>query len=298
MNLKGIFADTPAFKQILILLALIVLGAIFGSVIGFGLLYILCGPDANIIDHPSIMRLFQLLSSIFTFLFPAFMLSFLCSKTPSKYLFIKNIPNGHILLLVFLSIILITPIITLSGFVNKLLTLPSFLAPIENWMIAQEKNAESLTLLMLGDGNILSVISNLIVIALGAAITEEFLFRGAIFRILQHWSKKPSMIIWFSAIIFSAFHIQFFGFIPRLLLGAWFGYLLFWSQNIWIPVFAHFCNNAMAVILMSNVQLKDNQFVTGDLSHSTLIPYSILALITIPLFLLCAKAIKSNLKIE
>ena len=56
--------------------------------------------------------------------------------------------------------------------------------------------------------------------------------------------------IWASAIIFSAIHFQFYGFIPRLLLGALFGYLYYWSGNLLIPMFAHFVNNAFGVIMI------------------------------------------------
>lgn len=68
--------------------------------------------------------------------------------------------------------------------------------------------------------------------------------------------------------------MQFFGFLPRMLLGAYFGYLLYWTRNIWIPVFAHFVNNAIAVISMSDAKLKDNEFITGDISTQNLLPYN------------------------
>lgn len=86
--------------------------------------------------------------------------------------------------------------------------------------------------------------------------------------------------------------MQFYGFLPRILLGAYFGYLLYWSRNIWIPVFAHFVNNAFAVISMSDDRLKENEFITGDISDTYLLPYSALAIVTLLLFYLCTQQIK------
>jgi membrane protease YdiL (CAAX protease family) len=80
------------------------------------------------------------------------------------------------------------------------------------------------------------------------AIGEELLFRGVIQRIFTEWTKNIHWGIWISAILFSALHLQFYGFVPRAILGAIFGYLLVWSGNLWLPVLAHFINNTVAVI--------------------------------------------------
>ena len=170
--------------------------------------------------------------------------------------------------------------------------LPSFMEPVENWMRAQEKTAEELTLMLLAGKGIVTLLFNLLVIALAAGITEEFLFRGAVQRVIGGWTRNHHIIIWSAAILFSAFHMQFFGFLPRMLLGAYFGYLLYWGRNIWIPVFAHFTNNAFAVISMSDAKLKDNEFITGDISAQNLLPYTVIAIISLFLFYACAKKIK------
>jgi len=79
---------------------------------------------------------------------------------------------------------------------------------------------------------------------------EELLFRGVVQRILTEMTRNHHWGIWLSAALFSALHLQFFGFIPRLLLGAIFGYLLVWSGSLWLPILAHFVNNAGAVIAL------------------------------------------------
>ena len=145
---------------------------------------------------------------------------------------------------------------------------------------------------MLAGRGIITLFFNLIVIAVAAGITEEFLFRGALQRIIEKWTYNHHIIIWSAAIIFSTFHMQFFGFLPRMLLGAYFGYLLYWTRNIWIPVFAHFVNNAIAVISMSDAKLKDNEFITGDISTQNFLPYTIVAIVALFFFVRCCQKLK------
>lgn len=294
MFLKGIYAGKPAIFQLILLLLLILAGAVFSSLFAMGLFYLSYGLHTDITQYPDMMRLLQLISAIGTFLFPALALAWLCSSNPKEYLSIGKMPKGHILLLTFLCVFLLTPSISLTGLLNKQMELPSFMEPIESWMRSQEETAEQLTLKLLAGGGIITLFFNLIVIAVAAGVTEEFLFRGALQRIIGNWTHNHHIIIWSAAIIFSAFHMQFFSFLPRMLLGAYFGYLLYWTRNIWIPVFAHFVNNAFAVIAMSDTQLKDNEFITGDISTQNLLPYTIVAIVALFFFICCCKKLKTN----
>ena len=85
-------------------------------------------------------------------------------------------------------------------------------------------------------------------IAILPALGEELMFRGVIQRILTNWTKNYHWGIWITAFLFSAMHMQFYGFLPRMALGAMFGYLLVWTGTMWVPILAHFVNNAMGVL--------------------------------------------------
>jgi len=89
---------------------------------------------------------------------------------------------------------------------------------------------------------------NLFMIALIPALGEEFLFRGVLQRIFGEWFKNPHLAVWLAAILFSLAHYQFLGFMPRIILGALFGYIFLWTGNIWMPILAHFVNNTVGVI--------------------------------------------------
>lgn len=296
MMLKGIYAGKPALFQLLLLLLCLLFGAILSSLVGTGLFFMFHGLSGNITQYPDMMRMMQLISALGTFLLPALAVAWLCSSDPTSYLYIKRRVDVKILLLVLISMFLFSPTITLTALLNKQMVLPSFMAPIENWMKAQEALAEQLTNTLLEGSGVLTLLYNLLVIAIMAGITEEFLFRGALQRIIGQWTTNHHIVIWSAAIVFSAFHMQFYGFLPRMLLGAYFGYLLYWGRNIWIPVLAHFVNNAFAVFSMSDTRLKDNEFITGDISNANLLPYSALAIITLILFALLAQHIRRLLQ--
>jgi hypothetical protein len=89
---------------------------------------------------------------------------------------------------------------------------------------------------------------NLIIVALLAAVGEELLFRGAMQNIIIEWTKNKHTAVWITAILFSAMHAQFYGFLPRMLLGVVLGYLYIWSGSLWLSMLFHFLNNGLAVL--------------------------------------------------
>jgi len=292
MILKGIFAQKPAIYHLLVLLILVFGGAIFASLLSTGIILVSHGLNTNLFQYPDTLRWIQLLSSVFTFLIPAVLMAYLCSNNLKEYLSIKSFPALNVLLLSFLGLIFLSPLINLTEFFNKQIVLPTFLEPLESWMQAQENTASRLTEVLLSDKSISKLLINLLIIAVAAGVTEEFLFRGALQRTIGQFTQNHHLVIWIAAFLFSAFHLQFYGFIPRMILGAYFGYLLYWSRNIWIPVLVHFLNNSIAVLGMSSDKLKDNQFFTGDLSDEQILPYALASVIFLFIFMLIAKRLR------
>jgi uncharacterized protein len=109
-----------------------------------------------------------------------------------------------------------------------------------------------------------------VIVAILPSIGEEIVFRGMIQNDFYRATKNIHIAIWVSAIMFSAIHIQFFGFFPRLLLGALFGYLYFWSGNLWIAVLAHFVNNGLMVI---GLYLNQKGIIDIDLEQASSTPW-------------------------
>jgi membrane protease YdiL (CAAX protease family) len=166
-----------------------------------------------------------------------------------------NFPWG-IMFLVLLIMLLSTPTIEVLSNINQKLQLPHFLGGVQKWMEDSEKTAQKITETMLNMGTIGDMLFDLLFIGLLTAIVEEFMFRGVLQTIFARWTQSYHAAVWITAILFSAFHMEFFGFLPRVLLGALFGYLVVWSGSIWPAVWAHFINNGTAVIVTYLYQHK------------------------------------------
>jgi membrane protease YdiL (CAAX protease family) len=283
MHLRGTHAGRPAFFQLALLLGFVLAGILLA-----GIITIVVNPTGNLQD-PGALRIVQSISSLCTFLTPALLIALLCSTKPEDYLFIKRFPDVKTSLLTLTGVLLLSPAITLTGVLNKSVQLPLFMEQFE-------KEAEKLTAILFADTGLVAVLLNLLVIAVLAAITEEFFFRGALLRIMGRWFKNHHVVIWSVAFIFSVIHMQFYGLIPRMLLGAYLGYLLYWSKNIWVPILAHFYNNAIAVIGMANSDLKESEYISGEVSESEMMPFLLVTAVTLTLFYFCTNSLRKRLR--
>jgi uncharacterized protein len=131
---------------------------------------------------------------------------------------------------------------------NSAMVLPAGLKSIEDWMRAAEQNAHELTLAFVSAKDLSGLGVNMLVMALIPAIAEELLFRGVLQQLIARITGRKVAAVWITAFLFSAIHLQFYGFLPRFLLGLIMGYLYLWSGSIWLPIAAHFANNAGAVV--------------------------------------------------
>jgi membrane protease YdiL (CAAX protease family) len=198
----------------------------------------------------------QLIQTAALFLLPPFLMAFLWTKQPLEWLKLKSETRGYGLWAIFLMLMAL-PAINLVGYFNQQMSLPAFLEPLEQWMKTAEANAAHLTEQFLSVTTFDGLIINILLMALLPAVAEELTFRGVLQRLIQTQTneainregKRVHLAIWCTAILFSAIHMQFYGFLPRMLMGALFGYALVWTGSLWIPILMHFTNNAMAVIL-------------------------------------------------
>ncbi len=194
----------------------------------------------------SLLKFLQSMYSVGMFIFPAIVAAWLFGSSVFGYLRINKTPDLSIFLAITM-VIVIAPVINVIIQWNENISLPQSWQYVEQWMRQMENNAKKVTDLFLKADTFAVYLSNVVVLALIPAIGEEFLFRGILQKIFYDSSKRIHIAIWLSAFLFSALHLQFYGFFPRMILGALFGYLFFWSGNLWIPITAHFTNNLIAV---------------------------------------------------
>lgn len=207
-------------------------------------------------DSVWFIRLSTFLQSLFMFFLPAICIA-VWTDPPSKYLNLQKSSNIYnFTASAILLFIVSMPMISLTTQLNERMILPKQLADIEAWMRNSEQTAEAVTQRLLQGKDLLGFISNILLIGAFTAISEEFFFRGVLQREIELWTKSGHWSVWITAFIFSAIHLQFFGFFPRLILGALLGYIFLFSRNLWVPITAHFFNNASVIVVNFFVEKK------------------------------------------
>jgi uncharacterized protein len=132
---------------------------------------------------------------------------------------------------------------------NTHMKFPSFMAGFERWAKEQEEQLGGLTQYLTEFGSQWDLLWAMIVIAVIPALGEELLFRGLLQNKLAQFLNVHTAI-WIAGFVFSAIHLQFYGFFPRWLLGVLFGYMYVWSGNLWIPIMGHFFNNGFTLCML------------------------------------------------
>jgi len=154
---------------------------------------------------------------------------------------------------------------------NAGVSLPESWSGFEQTIRSFEDRAAEMTTHLTTFDSFAMFVLGFIVIAIIPGIGEELVFRGFIQNYLHKSSSNIHVAIWASAFLFSAIHMQFYGFVPRMLLGALFGYLYYWSGNLIIPVLAHVFNNGFTVVMM---YLHQRSVIDIDLESTELVPIS------------------------
>lgn len=241
---------------------------------GMGLTEILSG--LTDFSDPRIMiviRYQQVVLAFALFIVPALLAGFLFEGKVVRYFGLGKPSQPLAYLLVFALIFAAMPFVSWMITANEMLRLPEWLKGVEEWMRTTEAEAARLTdafIQMTSPGMFLF---NFFMIALLPAVGEELLFRGLFQQLLRAWLKNVHVAIFISALFFSALHMQFFGFLPRMMLGVLFGYLFYWSGSIWLPVWAHLLNNAMVIIFayLSQIGMIGGDYETFGSSENILV---------------------------
>jgi len=248
--------NNSPFLQIILIVMLCVVSVTIFSVVGGLLTVAIYGVDiSNLYNFESkdalgSLKLFQLFSAIGLFIVPPIFYSFFVSGKLLGGLSLGNAAKPISYLLVVALMFLVGPFISWMVELNSAIEFPEFLSELEVWMKESELSAEKLTKAFLSFDGVGSFLYVLLIVAIVPAFGEELLFRGVLQNILVSWTKNIHFGIWITAILFSALHMQFYGFFPRMLLGVMFGYLLVWTGSLWLPILGHFINNG-SVVLMS-----------------------------------------------
>lgn len=229
-------------RRLLLLLCLMLLGVIATSIL---LLFV---PDGN---------LFAMLTmqDILAFILPAVVTMAIIYRRPFHVMGLDRAPSWLAIAIVIVFYVISLPAMNWLVEMNKAMSLPSWMAGIEQAMRTAEDNAAEVTQEMLNINSVGQLILCVLVVGVMAGLSEEMLFRGALLRTMQDSRLGNHAVVWITAFLFSALHMQFYGFVPRMLLGVWLGYLFVWTGSLWVPIIAHTLNNS-TVVLMSYLSNK------------------------------------------
>ena len=244
MRLKGIFKDKSSTTKLGMFFLLMFVSVILHTLLAQGLILLFTTVGLNAINSMQFssqtvidaLKFIQLLTMVGLFVVPTLTYAYICDfdlKLQCSF-------DRQTLLLAIAIMFLINPFIAFLYEWNMSLNLP-------DWLLVYDEKAEQLTKYFLRMDSLGDLSFNLLVLAIIPAIGEELLFRGYLQQTFAKWFGKPHVAIIVTALLFSAIHMQFQGFLPRLALGVVLGYLFYWSGSLWLPIIAHFINNAMAI---------------------------------------------------
>ena len=219
------------------------------TLLAMGIWYVACGGSQS----TESLKWLQFMQTTATFLLPPIFCAWLwdTNHRPFAWLKMNTGMNWSTAALAIGIMVCAIPAINLLADLNSRIELPESLNAIELKMKQMEEAAAALTERFLQADNSGILLLNIALMALLPALSEELSFRGTLQQVLaesQESRVKSHIAIWVTAFIFSAIHMQFYGFIPRMLMGAMFGYIFVWTGCLWVPILMHFVNNGLAVL--------------------------------------------------
>lgn len=231
-----------------------------------GLMYVLVGPDAiqqmqsntdMVRENRTWLAIFQMGYSLCAFLLPAFIFGAVQKMNISRFYRLNHAPPFTLLMLGMAAIVFAVPFLVTAHELNLKLPLPGGLSEL------QEGQDEMLNALLEMD-SFTDLLVNVMLMAVVPAIAEEVFFRGGLQRLFRLSTGNADMAIITAAGIFSAIHMQFSGFLPRFILGILFGYMFYWSRNLWIPIVVHAFFNGFQVVLYYLTSREGSGFQIDD----------------------------------
>lgn len=275
------FNERPALSSILIIIGFVLIGMVVGNILAAIIMVLVGGIGMNdlaningaLMASPTgwlALMLGQGVAALLTFVAAGMLYWKLVEHKQFSDFNLKPTPSLAIFLFAIVVQLLFIPFNGWLQAANEAMQLPAALKGLEDFMKSMEDNLAEMTTFLTTFDTVGQLILAFIVIAVIAGIGEELIFRGLIQRKLHLAFNNPHIAIWGAAIIFSAIHMQFYGFFPRLMLGAMFGYFYYFTGNLWVPIVCHIFNNGFAVVML---YLSHKKVISDDLEKMDDVPF-------------------------
>lgn len=266
-------------SRLLIFLLLLIFGLVFSSLLGI-LISMMRGGGLMSITN---MQITQVCNQVIGLLLPPLLYVMLVYEKPFNYLGCNELPKWSLL-----GIVAMFTVLPFNAWVakwNENIVFPESMAAWESKLKALHGTYETTSDLLMNGSNL---VIGIVIFGLLAAISEEFLFRSVIQKALVKLFKNAHIGIIVTALVFSAFHTDFYGFFPRFILGLMLGYMFWMSGSIWASIIMHFTNNATIVMLyflnkkeVINIDVES----VGSTNNAFFIILSLV--VTVAIFIVC-----------
>lgn len=246
--------ERPYWIQLIVLALFMLGGMLISSALGELVILLLYHTPQMLeaSDPVTAIRISQSLVTIGTFLVPALLFAYCYNRQWFDYNAANRSPKQSMINIVLILSVTLLPVVgALSAFNQHIMPQEGGVA---EFMRDLEEAANHILELVTSQRSSWDLVANMLVFAVLAGVCEEFFFQGALQPLMMNWTKNPHIGILLTALIFSALHFQFYGFIPRFLLGVYLGYLFYWSKSLWLPILAHVLHNALSLMVDFTLQ--------------------------------------------
>ena len=245
--MKPVFSSFPPGYKIAWLFLCLLVGVIMAGVFTDLILMI---PGVGNGGEVTAIYVGSVMQSVLGGALPAYFIATMIHRSPADYLKMTGHDRiGEKMIFAVLAFILSYALASFLSQWNKGMELPASMHEVERLLRSMEDAALETTGLLLSGKTVGILLLNLIIVAGFAAVSEEMFFRGALQQFIQEKFPDGHAAVWITALVFSLVHFQFYGFLPRLLLGALLGYLFLYTRNLWVPILFHFINNAFIIVV-------------------------------------------------
>lgn len=215
-------------------------------VIGFFIVGVLSAVAVRVFGASTpALRIITVLQDLLVFILPAIVTALMVTRRAATLLCVDRVPPLNPTLIAICTLLCSIPAMNYVIWLNANIPLPQH---IHDALMALEESANSSIEALMGRHTVPNLIVSVLIVGVLAGVSEEIFFRGGLQRLLVTGGVNHHVAIWATALFFSLLHMQFFGFVPRMLLGAFFGYLLYWTGSLWVPILLHALNNSIYVV--------------------------------------------------
>ena len=276
-----IIKNTTTASKLLIFLLLFAFGLIFSGILGMFVTNMRGGGITDITN----LQITQICSQLVGFLLPPLLYVLLVKEEPFNYLGFNKLPKWS--LLGILAMFTVIPFVAAVSEWNDGITFPESMKGIETTLRNLKELNDSTSEKMMNESNLFVAI---LIFGFLAAVSEEILFRGVIQQAFVKLFKNAHIGIIVTALVFSAFHGDFYGFFPRFILGLMLGYMFWMSGSIWASIIMHFTNTTTSVMLYF-LNKKDiiNIDVENFGSTDSVFVIVLSLVVTVAIFVICKR---------